>query len=297
MVKVLDLIDASSIALSEYVELVKTTVDVSDPASIIESAGALRALANDRSFILNGFHSQIKSYWSPVPRKIDLARHSIMLAEEQEFYVRANIWDPMRRDSEAAISAGQSYAYGLPHDHNFHFLSVGYFGCGYKTDLYSYDNSKVTGYVGEEVEIHNEGETQLSPGRLLFYEASRDIHVQHSPENPSISVNLMCRHPSVSKKQQFIFDTANSKITSGTGDTTSSGMSILEMTRYLYNDETVGLLIDIAKTHSCVRTRAYALSVINDIRPSESDNLSRILDINTITLSQKKIPTVRGISI
>ncbi len=42
---------------------------------------------------------------------------------------RANIW-PSENDHMVRASGGASFVLGLPHDHNFSFLTLGYFGPG-----------------------------------------------------------------------------------------------------------------------------------------------------------------------
>lgn len=120
--------------------------------------------------------------------------------------LRANLW-PAQDDLVLRASGPQCFAYGLPHDHNFSFLTCGYFGPGYWSDHYEYDAAAVTGWVGEPVpSLRFTGRSRLGPGQLLLYRANLDIHVQHAPAALSVSLNLLEASAMVERRDQFAFD-------------------------------------------------------------------------------------------
>ncbi len=63
----------------------------------------------------------------------------------EKYFIRANFW-PSPRDSVFKLSGTSPFFYGLPHDHNFSFLTVGYLGPGYWSEYYEYDYAAVTGF-------------------------------------------------------------------------------------------------------------------------------------------------------
>ena len=105
-------------------------------------------------------------------------------------FLRANIW-PSESEACFAASGAKSFVYGIPHDHNFDFLTVGYFGPGYRSDYYEYDYEAVDGYVGETAQLRFIERSALYEGRLMHYRAHCDIHSQLPPEAMSVSLNIM----------------------------------------------------------------------------------------------------------
>jgi len=268
MVTIRDIETTQVMSLDEYVDYVQRHVDVRDYDSIEESAWALRALAGNRSFILDAYHAELKLCATGSTPNEHLPQ-SIRLHSERDFYVRSNIWLPVTSDDIAPELQRLLYAYDMAHDHNFTFVTVGYFGPGYQTDLYQYEYSKVQGYQGERVELESQGRHQLTPGRTMVYRAGKDIHVQRLPAEVSISLNLMCVDNSAKPTQQFIFDVEKGVLARGAGDETSSRLSLLALLKRFNNDDTPDILDTVLTNHPCERTRASALNVLKEIRPAD----------------------------
>lgn len=120
--------------------------------------------------------------------------------------LRANLW-PARDDHVLRASGADCFAYGLPHDHNFSFLTCGYFGPGYWSDYYEYDAAAVTGWEGEPVpSLRFVERSRLASGKLLLYRANHDVHVQHAPDALSVSLNILECSAKVAARNQFAFD-------------------------------------------------------------------------------------------
>src|SRR3546814_20614025 len=79
-------------------------------------------------------------------------------------------------DAVYAASGPAAFAYGLPHDHSFHFLTTGYWGPGYVSDDYDYDPESVDGRLGEPMAANFVGRSRLSGGWMILYRAHRGIH-------------------------------------------------------------------------------------------------------------------------
>src|SRR3546814_6946369 len=98
---------------------------------------------------------------------------------------------PAAGDAAYAASGPQAFAYGLPHDHNLHFLTTGYWGPGYVSDYYDYDTEAVDGRLGEPLSLQFVERSRLSEGKMMLYRAHRDVHSQLPQERLSVSLNLM----------------------------------------------------------------------------------------------------------
>ena len=270
MALIFDLDVSRRFGLDEYVDHVETEVDLRDFDSLAESGWALRALANDRKFLLDFYHDELRALLERRSANV-LTPQSVVLVRKPRFFIRANVWlppnpDPTQRDNERKL-----YAYDLPHDHNFDFVTVGYAGVGYVTDLYRYDVSKVVGHIGERVELEDLGRERLSPGRIMVYKANRDIHTQYEPEQISVSLNLIPLHDRLVKAPQFVFDPARGTIVGGVSDQVGSRLFLLDFFRHMHDRQSVDLLGTIAQRHPCPRTRGQALNVLEEIAPDAGE--------------------------
>jgi hypothetical protein len=214
----------------------------------------------------------------------------VNIIRAQTFFVRANIWLPKLADEVHQKSEQTLYAYELPHDHNFHFVTVGYYGDGYRTDLYSYDIDKVTGYLGEHIEIESLGPKTLGPGDIMVYKANADIHVQYQPDSLSVSLNMIpLSNPHIFESPQFVFDVENKTICAGVSDQVSSRIFLLDFFRHMHNENTISLLGDVMVKHECPRTRGAALSVIHDIAPNDGDYFAKLANPSTLRYARSDL--------
>ena len=109
-------------------------------------------------------------------------------------------------------SGPDPFFYGVPHDHNFSFLTVGYLGPGYWSDYYEYDYGAVVGFPGEDVALRFVEKSRLEQGKVMLYRAHRDIHLQLPADAMSVSLNILeTSHNSVFR-DQYRFDVERSKI-------------------------------------------------------------------------------------
>ena len=135
-------------------------------------------------------------------------------------FLRANIW-PAESEPCFIASGAKTFVYGIPHDHNFDFLTVGYFGPGYRSDYYEYDYEEVAGVRGKSVGLRCAERSALATGRLMHYRAHRDIHAQLPPESTSVSLNIMHIGAGQGWLDQYGFDLDNNAVT-GTLNPTST---------------------------------------------------------------------------
>src|SRR3546814_11700364 len=111
---------------------------------------------------------------------------------------------PAAGDAAYAASGPQAFAYGLPHDHNFHFLTTGYWGPGYVSDYYDYDPESIDGRHGEPMTLNFVERSQLSEGRLMLHRAHRDIHNPLPPDRLSYRLHIMDAGRTVRSRHQYI---------------------------------------------------------------------------------------------
>ncbi|WP_234033098.1 transposase [Erythrobacter rubeus] len=170
-----------------------------------EAARWLGRLTNNRAFLADRLidrlagrtESEIASGFGPQAIVLSPVRRNMFL--------RANIW-PAENDLCFRNSGAETFVYGVPHDHNFSFLTSGYFGPGYRSDYFEYDYEAVVGYPGEAAPLRFIERSALHEGKMLLYRAHRDVHSQLPAESLSVSLNVMHVDPAQCWHDQYGFD-------------------------------------------------------------------------------------------
>lgn len=205
---VIDCHDPRVAALDEVsAELAIAGFDPADEGSLAHAALWLRRLGNDRTFLGDLLLDGLAGRHRDEPGDNAYSPQVIMLAPAQgDFFIRANIW-PSHDEHMLRASGEATFAYGLPHDHDFSFLTLGYFGPGYWSDYYEYDYAEVAGARGEAVpSLRFVARERLSEGKLMLYRAHCDVHAQHAPDALSVSLNVMHTRRGHGWLDQYRFD-------------------------------------------------------------------------------------------
>jgi hypothetical protein len=259
-----------SLSLEEYVDYVRAHVDPRDLDSALASAPELRALANDRTFLVRRFNAQLCTYRTLTNLK-GYAPHSFNLfTASTDFYVRANVWTRPAEEGARRALEERLFSYSSAHDHNFSFMTVGYAGPGYETEIFEYDYARVTGAVDERVDLTFLEATRLTPGKIMLYRASRDIHIQHPPPALSISLNLMLVDRESALHDQFFFDLERQCISGYVTTTTSKRVSLLDIAKLIGDASTLDIVDTLAQAHPCRRTRLAATEACAALHPREA---------------------------
>jgi len=256
----------SPISLDEYMAWVDQNVDTSDPESIKESAVMLYRLSQNRSLLEDFLVDEIRSTNGVGLQSSNAYTDmTFMLGSSKGYFVRANVWMPAKPPKGAASVEqlqDELYAYEYPHDHNFDLLTVGYWGPGYRTEIFEYDPTKVVGYVGEKVDLEKIQDTYLSEGKVMFFRKSEDIHIQHHPEALSISVNLLPVTKDLTYRPQYGFDIASKTISGYVEGGTVGRVRLIEMAVAILGERASGFLEEIGKSHRCARTRMESFDAL-----------------------------------
>lgn len=254
--------------IDEYVDYIRKRVDFADLDSVVASVPQLRALANDRTLVLNRMNHAVEANFNGTYLK---SAQAFELARGHDFFVRAAIWPPA-----ASVATGRIYqeqfSYNVAHDHNFSFLTVNYLGPGYDTDIYEYNYQRVAGYVGEPVDLPFLERKRFGTGAAMLYRASTDVHIQHPPPELTITLNLIWAPADVRLRDQFTFD-VDRKVISGYvgGGDTEKRLSLVRMAGFLGNERTRDYLDQIARTHPCRRTRLAAYESMARLAPADAE--------------------------
>jgi hypothetical protein len=208
MPRLIDVPDQAVASLAETADALNVSgFDPGDEESLEHAARCLRRLGNNHDFlgdllidVLAQRHREdlLDSAYGP---------QVVMLVPPRgDFFIRANIW-PSEDEHMTRASGTSTFAIGLPHDHNFSFLTHGYFGPGYWSDYYEYDYGEVAGYRGESVpSLRFTGRSRLEPDKIMLYRAHLDVHAQLPADSLSVSLNIMHTQGAQSWLDQYRFD-------------------------------------------------------------------------------------------
>ena len=258
MPRVIEMEDTAACALEECVEgLQAGGFKPYEEDSLLGAARWLRRLGNNREFLGDLVLAELKQGIKAAGEASDYGPQVIMLSPlGSEFYMRANFW-PSAQEHMFRASGSAAFSYELPHDHNFDFLTVGYFGPGYGSDYYEYDYEKVAGVVGEKAGLRFVERSHLDPGKLMHYRAHRDVHSQLPPESLSISLNVMHASGAQGWLDQYRFDVEMDEIS---GVISPGGSEIfLRVAVGLGGDDALDLAEHFATHHPSDRMRLTSL--------------------------------------
>jgi hypothetical protein len=206
MPQIIDNPSAEVCKLPECIEaLAELGFDPQDDTSTQGAAQWLRSLTNNRTFLADLLIDRLTEQASGGIESGYGPQAIVLSPMKGNMFLRANIW-PAPHDLCFRNSGAKTFVYGVPHDHNFSFLTSGYLGPGYASDYYEYDYENVIGCPGEEAELRFAGRSALSEGKLMLYRAHRDVHSQLPPESLSVSLNVMHVGPAQSWFDQYGFD-------------------------------------------------------------------------------------------
>jgi hypothetical protein len=262
---------AESLDIDTFVREVDANLDLRDPAGSLEAcAPSFRALMNNRRLITDTLNRELDA-WSTFQPSNTYTGQTLILARGDLFAIRANAWLPLTRETMQEWEAIM-FAYDLPHDHNFTFMTGGYFGAGYRTQIYEYDRTTVRTGHDERIDLELLEDTTLPQGKVMIYRESTDVHLQHPAEAFSVSLNVMI--PSLDRHlEQYTFDLENKKIVSPLMTLNDVGVGICTLAGYLGDGETVNHLERLVNTSSVPLIRHKGLEAMARIDPSRVDDI------------------------
>lgn len=237
-----------SIELAEFFDLYRQlSVDPADQTSFLQAAPLLKQLANNRTFLVDFVLAEMVAELGSQDAQNSYSAQVVMLGRmDKSAFLRANIW-PSVHDELYRKSGPEAFFYGVPHDHNFNFLTVGYHGPGYESDYYTYAPGEIRGYAGEPVQLRFVERRRLGPGQMMLYRSGVDVHNQWPPEALSVTLNIMDTTAGVARRNQYIFDTECKHIRTVVNRRCSP--AVFALAAALDGDRVIPLLQQIAERH------------------------------------------------
>ena len=242
------------ISLDEFVDYVERKVDVEDFEQLCGLAPVWAALLNNRDLITNVVSRELQR-WRDFQDGNSYVGTTLILARSRKFFIRANMWVPV---------GGDNGTYGVTHDHNFSFLTGGYAGGGYTTEIYRLENGSAPKEPGERVKLQFQERTTLPRGKIMVYQAAQDVHRQNRPQDFSISINLMVPKE-IRERPQFYYDLDRSAVTGCSFSEEGRALALFKLAQYVADERTKMLLFDINQTSSNQHVRAEAKRALDTI--------------------------------
>jgi hypothetical protein len=274
MPRVIDPGVGEAIGLDELVDLLDaTTIDCRDEEAFAALGPVFARLGRNRDFLADLAIDELKLRCADqVASNVYGAQVFLLRPPNGRYALRANFW-PARRDAVVQASGSAPFFYDFPHDHNFPFLTYGYFGPGYWSDYYEHDGD-AAGSPGDDAGLRFTGRKRLEPDQLWLYRAHRDVHVQLPPDSFSVSLNLLGFDPGQPWRTQYRFDIARGTIAEGLTCTPSEALVALAV--HLGGDDGLDLAEQMAWRHPAARMRTTALAALASVSPPA--DLARLLD-------------------
>ncbi len=258
MPRVITLADEQTSSLAECSDaLLSQGFRPDDEESLHHAALQLRRLGNDRNFLGDLLIGELSQHHKADTGENSYGPQVIMLRPPGvgDFFLRANIW-PSEDEHSMRASGGGPFVYSLPHDHNFSFLTLGYFGPGYWSNYYEYDYDAVTGWQGEDVKLRFVERSQLTEGKIQLYRAHIDVHDQAPGEALSVSLNIMHTSGAHGWLDQYSFDLENSRV--GRIINNGSSEAFLRIAVAMGSGDALDLASEFGRSHPCDRMRLAA---------------------------------------
>ncbi len=250
--------------------------DPANEASLANAALWLRRLGNNHDFLGDLLIEQLAQRHHDEVLGNSYSPQVVMLVPPGgSFFIRANIW-PSADEHMVRASGEAAFAIGLPHDHNFSFLTLGYFGPGYWSDYYEYDYAAVVGYSGEPVpSLRFIERSRLEPGKLMLYRAHVDVHAQYAADALSVSLNIMHTAGAQGWLDQYKFDLDRREIAAQLSPAPSA--AFLKVAVGLGGDEALDLAHRFALRHpsDTMRLAAWEALAAREAGPAARDALWR----------------------
>ena len=213
MPQVLDNLAQDACSLEDAVEaLAVLDFDPRDEASVQAAGLWLARLGRNRTFLADRLLDRLAGRTAGEIASGYGPQALLLSGRRGNMFLRANIW-PAEHDLCFRTSGARTFVYGVPHDHNFSFLTCGYLGPGYGSDYYEYDYEDVLGYPGEAVGLRFVERSALNEGKLMLYRAHRDVHSQLPAASLSVSLNVMHVDPAQGWFDQYGFDLEHREVT------------------------------------------------------------------------------------
>ena len=258
------------INLEEFKQRLDRELDIESEESMRAMSPHLVALCNNKRFLAEFLTSTLldDDFQSNNPWDVGA---TLMLGRGHGYVIRAVLWPPQSTDDLSASDGGKHVYHGdagVVHSHPFSLLTAGYWGPGYETVVYSFDQNVLNprnNVAGCSAGLRPTGRFRLSPGTALFYPAYTVAHIQYPPADYSISVNLIIRTKG-NLRDQLYFDLKTDTVLRAGDSANDNRIELIRMASALSDRRLMPALEVIASNHVSFRVREEAAAALEEQR-------------------------------
>lgn len=259
-------------------------LDVADDVEALTAvADQFAALIEDPDLVVDALKRELRRYRDPryAGRSI-----SLPIARVDNVVIRANVWSPHRASAADYEREDDFTRYSVPHNHDFSFMTVGYSGPGYETEIYEYVGDPYDGEPGDDAQLTFLERTRLSRGKVMVYRKSSDAHVQFYPPKTSVSLNLIRVGREDPLRALYAFDLAERRIVEVVEHHVDAQAALFEVVRWFPNPALAAGLEELGRAHPHPKCRAFALRALGQCDPACRDDIVRIAEADGHELVQ-----------
>jgi hypothetical protein len=271
-----DIEDSQIISLDEFIDTCKQVRDIQSEEGLLGIVPSFRRLGNNKSVLIDALASRLRAGLDPGANVAYLA--SVMIAVEKNFVIRLNAWARPK-----PFEKRESFAFDVPHNHDFNFLTIGYYGPGYDTDLWTLRTKDFIGYVGEKVYLDPQPRRRLTEGRIMHYRRDIDVHLQLDPPSFSMSLNLIPKNPAHTNgsfSEQYEFDIATSSVSRLLPGVATRQADLISIAAEIGTLEIDDLVEELLKVSPNRRTRASCLSYLLSRQPENAESWLELASVD-----------------
>lgn len=257
----------SSISVEEVVDYARRNITPRDYDSLLSAAPLLQRLALNKAIV----HDRVERALIDImdgKRTCFYTPQSFVILSIDSVLVRGNLWCPTGPQRGVRSLRDAIFSYYMAHDHNYHFLTVGYSGPGYLTEIYEADPTAHDGQIGTELDVTLLEATALPEGKVMAYRAHRDIHTQLPPDSLSVSLNLMVRDMRSDTHEQYSFEINDNRrratiVSYPDASPVSVQTTLIEVAGHIQDEQIHELLRDLSVAdHIAPRARRHAIDAL-----------------------------------
>ncbi|MCJ2178562.1 transposase [Novosphingobium album (ex Hu et al. 2023)] len=277
MATTIEVRDPTPASLDECIaELNAWGFDPAEDTSLSHAANWLKRLGNNPDFLGDALIAMLTRSGParadmPLPQGSGTNRVLLARPQRGNFILAADLW-PSSADHVLRASAPAALGYGIVHNHNVDFLTLGYFGPGYEVDDYTCDPDTLSGWKGERVLLRPCHRYRLEPGRMVHYRRIRDVRSLQPPASLSVSLTLSHVHGAQSWDSHCIFEPVKGSkagfcVTKVLGHGPSE--TFLRLAVALGGDEAADLAYRFGREHPSDRMRLTAWRALAGAAPDD----------------------------
>ncbi|HEX3895758.1 MAG TPA: HEAT repeat domain-containing protein [Rudaea sp.] len=260
MAIVLKLDNEDRLSLREFADHLETTFDLEEADSLIGVAPHFRSLANDPNLVAHHFNAEIQSVLDAKsePRQIS---SPFVIASGRNYALHAKIWMPDAQADVLRPSSGSVAGARHAHNHNFNVMTIGYFGPGHVSDLYTFTPNEGSAHIGDRVDLRFTERVRIQKQCAVICRDTVDAHAHIAPEALSISMSLSIFSGNTQVADRFVFDPQASTIC-GYVDTADvyQRASVVRLAGEVGNEQTLELFDALLRRSPSQRVREAALA-------------------------------------